>query len=82
MIIITTMIIIIALKGTIRAFLQSPHCGMNHATHERLSCATCRITCNVVRRDSSAIKFDRVYIALILLAEPLTMDSMCLVTQL
>ena len=33
----------------------------NHTQHtERLSCAICRITCHVVRRDSSAIKFDRV----------------------
>ena len=27
---------------------------------ERLSRATCRVECHVVRRDSSAIKFDRV----------------------
>ena len=33
----------------------------NHVQHiQRLSCATCRVTCHVVRRDSSAIKFDRV----------------------
>ena len=33
----------------------------NHVQHiERLSRATCRATCHVVRRDSSAIKFDRV----------------------
>ena len=32
----------------------------NHTQHiERLSRATCRVTCHVVRRDSSAIKFDR-----------------------
>ena len=38
--------------------------------------ATCCVTCHVVRRDGSAIKFDRVEIAFvfsfILLAEPLT----------
>ena len=33
---------------------------------ERLSRATCRVTYHVVRRDSSAIKFDRVEIAFIL----------------
>ena len=33
----------------------------NHVLHaERLSRATCRVTCHVVRRDSSAVKFDRV----------------------
>ena len=33
----------------------------NHAQHiERLSHATCRVTCHVVRTDSSAIKFNRV----------------------
>ena len=38
----------------------------NHVQHtERLSRATCRITCHVVRRDSSAMKFDRVEIAFI-----------------
>ena len=38
----------------------------NHMQHiERLSRATCD-TCHVVRRDSSAIKFDRVEIAFIL----------------
>ena len=39
----------------------------NHVQHiERLSCATCCVTCHMVRRDSSAIKFDRVEIAFIL----------------
>ena len=38
----------------------------NHMQHiERLSCGTCRETCQVVRRDSSTIKFDRVEIAFI-----------------
>ena len=49
----------------------------NHVQYiERLSRATCRVTCHAERRDSSAIKFDRVYIAFcfsfILLTEPLT----------
>ena len=36
----------------------------NHVQHiERLSRATCRVTCHLVRRDSSAIQFDRVEIA-------------------
>ena len=36
----------------------------NHVQHiERPSRATCRVTCHVVQKDSSAIKFDRVYIA-------------------
>ena len=38
----------------------------NHVQHmEHLSRATCRVLCHVVRRDSSAIKFDRVEIAFI-----------------
>ena len=38
----------------------------NHVQHiEHLSRATCRVSCHVVRRDSSAIKFDRVEIAFI-----------------
>ena len=84
------MIIITALKGTIWDFFTisslcrepSPTCtlkwpGRNHEQHfERISRAACRFTCDMVRRDSSAIKFDRVEItfisAFILLAEPLT----------
>ena len=74
--------IIIAFKGAIRDFLQSPHSAANclqhvrssgqgaivcnHVQHiERLSRATCRVTCHLARRDSSAIKFDRVEIAFI-----------------
>ena len=45
---------------------------------EHLSRATCHVTCHVARRDSSAIKFDRVeltwkriYLSSIFLAEPL-----------
>ena len=38
----------------------------NHVQHiERLSRATCCVTCHLVRRDNSAIKFDRVDIAFI-----------------
>ena len=38
----------------------------NHVQHiERLSRATCRVTCHVVRRDRPATKFDRADIALI-----------------
>ena len=38
----------------------------NHVQHiQRLSRATCRVMCHVVRRDSSAVKFDRVEIAFI-----------------
>ena len=51
----------------------------NHVQHiRRLSRVTCRDACYMVRRDSSAIKSDRLEIALqfylsfILLAEPLT----------
>ena len=63
-----------------RSFLQS-HSGVNclqhaqvaqaqscvnHVQHiERLPRATCRVTCHLVQRDSSVIKFDRVEIALI-----------------
>ena len=53
---------------------QAQSCA-NHVQHiERLSRATCRATCHLVRRDSSAIKFDRAEIHLfgfILLAESL-----------
>ena len=75
-------IIIIAFKGGIRDFLQSPHSAANCLQHVRSSgpgaimcksCAThralitfkCHVTCHVVRRDSSAIKFDRVEIAFV-----------------
>ena len=73
-VIIIIVIIIIALKGAIRDFLQSPHCAANRLQHVRSSgpgaivCksrATRRVTCHVVRRDSSAIKYDRVEIAFI-----------------
>ena len=38
----------------------------NHVQHiQRLPRATCRATCHVVRKDSSAIKFDRAEIAFI-----------------
>ena len=44
---------------------QAQSCA-NRAQHiERLSRATCRFTCHLVRRDSSAIKFDRVETAFI-----------------
>ena len=44
---------------------QAQSCA-NYVKHiERLSRATCRVTCHLVRRDSSAIKFDRVEIAFI-----------------
>ena len=76
--IIIIIIIIIAFKFASREFSQ-PHCAMNtyaqvawaklcanHVQHiECLSRATCRVACHVVRRDSSAIKFDRVEIAFI-----------------
>ena len=85
------MIIIIAFRGAIRDFSQSPHCVANYLQHLRssrqgaimcksratrrvLSRTACRVTCHVVRRDSSAIKFDslnRIYLSFILLAEPL-----------
>ena len=36
-------------------------------------CATCRVACHVVRRDSSAFKgWNCIYLSFILLAEPLT----------
>ena len=59
-----------------RCFLQSPHCAANRLQHvpyaqvaRAQSCAnhaqhraliTCNMKCHVVRRDSSAIKLDRV----------------------
>ena len=74
--------IIIALKGAIRDFLQSPHSAANclqhvrtsgrvgtvcksRATHRALITGKCHVTCHLVRRDSSAIKFDKVEIAFI-----------------
>ena len=76
-------IIVTAFKGAVRDFLQSPHCvanrlqhvhssgpGANHVQHiERISRATYRVTCHMVRMDSSAIKFDRVLIEFVLLGE-------------
>ena len=76
------MMIIIAFKGAIRDFLQSPHSAANclqhvrssgpgaivcksRATHRALITCKCHVTCHLVRRDSSAIKFDRVEIAFI-----------------
>ena len=45
------------------------------AAHQALITYKCHVTCHLVRRDSSAIKFDkswnRIYLSLILLAEPL-----------
>ena len=75
-------IIIIAFKGTVRDFLQSPHSAANclqrvrssgrgaivcksRATHRALIMCKCHVTCHLVRRDSSAVKFDRVEIAFI-----------------
>ena len=84
-------IIIIAFKGAIQDFLQSPHSTANclqharssgtgtivcksHATHRTLITCKSHVMCHLVRRDSSAIKFDRVethLFELILLAESL-----------
>ena len=61
----------IALKGAIRDFLQSPHCARNYLQHVQSSgpgAIVCKpsvyhvhhAVCHLVRRDSSAIKFDRV----------------------
>ena len=75
-------IIIIAFKGDIPDFLQSPHSAANclqhvhssglsaivcksRATHLALITCKCHVTCHLVRRDSSAIQFDRVEIAFI-----------------
>ena len=75
-------IIIIAFKGAIPDFLQSPHSAASclqhvrssgpgavacksRATHEALITCKCHVTCHLVRRDSSAIKFDRIEIAFI-----------------
>ena len=48
----------------------------NHVQRiQRLSRAACRVTCHVVRKDSSAIQYDsvnRIYFCYILLAESLT----------
>ena len=53
------------ISNTYTQVARAPSCA-NHVQHiERLSCAICRVTCHMVRRDSSAIKFDRVEIAFI-----------------
>ena len=75
-------IVIIAFKGAIRNFLQSPQSAANRlqhvrssgpgatvcksrATHQALITCKCHVTCHLVRRDSSAVKFDRVAILFI-----------------
>ena len=61
--IIIIIIIVIAFKSTIQDFLRFPHCAANRLQHVQssgpgatlhLSCAACRFTCLMVRRDSSA----------------------------
>ena len=81
-IMIIIIMIIIAFKGAIRDFLQSPHSAANclqhvhssgpgaivcksRATHRGLITCKCHVTCLLVRRDTSAITFDRVEIAFI-----------------
>ena len=75
-VVIIIIIIIIAFKGAIQDFLQSPHSAANCLQHVRSrgqGAVVCKsrathqalITCHLVRRDSSAIKFDRVEIAFI-----------------
>ena len=81
-VIIIIIIIIIAFKGAIQDFLQSPHSAANclqhvrssgpgaivcksRARHRALITCKCHVTCHLVRRDSSAIKLDRVEIAFI-----------------
>ena len=78
-IIIIIIIIVIAFKGAIRDFLQPPHSAANclhssgpgatvcksRATHRVLITCKCHVTYHLVRRDSSAIKFDRVEITFI-----------------
>ena len=78
----TKIIIIIAFKGAIPDFLQSPHSAANclqhvrlsgpgaivcksRATHRALITCKCPVTCHLVQRDSSAVKFDRIEIAFI-----------------
>ena len=69
LIIIIIIIIIIAFKGdlspalTLKLIARAQFCAIraSHVQHiERLSRAKCRVTCHVVRRDSSAIKIARV----------------------
>ena len=79
---ILLLLLLIAFKGAIRDFLQSPHSAANllqhvrssgpgaivcksRATHRALITCKCHVTCHLVQRDSSAIKFDRVEIAFI-----------------
>ena len=77
--IIFIIIIVIALKGVNREFLQSPH-YLQHVHSSGQGTIACksraahpsayhvqRVTCHLVERDSSALKFDRVEISFILL---------------
>ena len=82
MMIMMMMMMMMSLKGAIRDLLQSPHCAENCFQHVRssdMSATVCKsrvahralikmqhVVCHAVRRDSSAIKFDRVQIAFIL----------------
>ena len=70
-IVIMMMIIIIAFKGAIRESFYKPlqHVRSNgqgavvcksRATHRSLITCKCHVTCHLVRRGSSTIKFDRV----------------------
>ena len=74
-------IIIITFKGAIRDFLQSHSAVFclqhvrssgpgatvckSRATHRALITGKCHVTCHLVRRDTSAIKVDRVEITFI-----------------
>ena len=64
----------IAFKGAIRDFRQSPHCAANHLLHVRSRVCTCNtssayhvqhVAYHLVRKDSSAVKSERVEIAFI-----------------
>ena len=79
--ILATTATIVALKGAVRDFLQSPHCAANCLQQERssgLGAIVCKsrathrgphhvqhVVCHVVRRGSSAIKFGRAELAFI-----------------
>ena len=53
-------------SSTCAQVARAQSCANHVQDIERLSRATCRVTCQAVQRDSSAIKFDRAEITFIL----------------
>ena len=79
---INAFVIMIALKGAVEEFLRSPHCAANclqNVSSRGQGAIVCKlrathlgtyhvqhVVCHVIQRHSSAVKFDKVKIAFIL----------------